>query len=96
MISSGTNALISPPKDAISLTADEGLLRERLIARRIATGVQREDAVSFVDFSDMANVRLCLEKTGEADLNLEISQDGGIVRRTGGKPPRHTVKGDKA
>ncbi|MCR5575653.1 MAG: nucleoside/nucleotide kinase family protein [Oscillospiraceae bacterium] len=80
----------------ISLTADEGLLRERLIARRIATGVRREDAVSFVDFSDMANVRLCLEKTGKADLELVISQDGGIFRRSGEKPPRHTMKGDKA
>lgn len=66
----------------ISLSADEGLLRERLIARRIATGVQKEAAEKFVDFSDMANVRLCLENTGKADLELEVTHDGtGIIRK---------------
>ena len=30
----------------------------------------------------MANVRLCLEKTGKADLDLEITHDGTeIIRR---------------
>lgn len=61
---------------AISLSADEGLLRKRLVERRIATGVDREAAEEFVDFSDMANVRLCLEKTGKADLELEITHNG--------------------
>ena len=31
---------------------------------------------SFVDFSDMANVRLCLQKTMKAELELQISQEG--------------------
>ena len=35
-------------------------------------GVSREEAEAFVDFSDMANVRLCLEKTLPADLRLHI------------------------
>ena len=60
----------------ISLSANEELLRKRLIARRIATGVNQEDAEKFVDFSDMANVRLCLENSKKADLELEITQDG--------------------
>ena len=59
----------------ISLVADEEMLRDRLIARRIATGVEREAAERFVDFSDMANVRLCLEKTKGADLELKITRD---------------------
>ena len=42
----------------ISLSADEGLLRERLVRRRIATGVEKKAAEALVDFSDMANVRL--------------------------------------
>ena len=68
----------------ISLSADEDLLRERLIARRIASGVEREKAEKFVDFSDMANVRLCLEKTKHADLSLALSRDGReILRREG-------------
>ena len=64
----------------ISLRADEGMLRKRLIERRIATGVEKDAAVKFVDFSDMANVRLCLEKTKTADLELELSKDGISVR----------------
>lgn len=65
----------------ISLSADEDLLRERLIARRIASGAEREKAEKFVDFSDMANVRLCLEKTKGAALALALSPDGREIRR---------------
>lgn len=60
----------------ISIRADEGLLRKRLIDRRIKTGVPEEAAVRFVDFSDMPNVRLCLEKTKPADLELVIGNRG--------------------
>ena len=56
----------------ISVTADESLLRARLIERRIKTGVERDQAVRFVDFSDMPNVRLCLRKSIPADLRLRI------------------------
>lgn len=59
------------------LSVKQELLRKRLIARRIATGVDQEDAEKFVDFSDMANVRLCLEKTKKADLELEITEVPG-------------------
>ena len=60
----------------ISLRADEALLRARLIDRRIKTGADREGAERFVDFSDMPNVRLCLNGTGRADLALRIDADG--------------------
>ena len=60
----------------ISVTADEALLRDRLIERRIKTGVDREPATRFVDFSDMPNVRLCLEKTLPANLRLRLGEDG--------------------
>jgi hypothetical protein len=63
----------------VSLSADEELLRKRLVERRIATGVKKADAERFVDFSDMANVRLCLEKTKKADLELEITTDGSDI-----------------
>lgn len=59
----------------VTIRADEELLRKRLIDRRIKTGVPEEAAVRFVDFSDMPNVRLCLEKTKPADLELVI-RDG--------------------
>ena len=73
----------------ISLSANVGLLRERLIERRTATGVERENAEKFVDFSDMANVRLCLAKTKKADLELEVVEDDNEIRQKnmrGGEP----------
>lgn len=68
----------------ISVTADEELLRKRLIARRMKTGVAEDDAVRFVDFSDMPNVRLCLEKTLPADLQLTLDADGDYHPGAGG------------
>ncbi len=59
----------------ISVRAEEELLRNRLIARRIKTGVEKNEAVRFVDYSDMPNVRLCLRKTLPADLRLELEGD---------------------
>ena len=59
----------------ISVTAEEELLRERLIARKEASGNTREKAEQFVDFSDMSNARLCLQKTRKADLELVINTE---------------------
>nr|WP_316624689.1 nucleoside/nucleotide kinase family protein [uncultured Ruminococcus sp.] len=56
----------------IVLTADEDMLRERLIERKMKTGMTREDAEHFVAFSDMPNVRLCLDKMMKADLELSV------------------------
>lgn len=60
----------------VSVRAEEDMLRQRLIDRRVKTGVSREAAVRFVDFSDMPNVRLCLDKTMPADLRLSLDADG--------------------
>ena len=60
----------------VSITADETLLRARLIDRRMKTGVEKGPAIRFVDFSDMPNVRLCLNKTKQADLSLRIDAAG--------------------
>ena len=48
------------------------MLRERLIGRKMKTGMTREDAEHFVEFSDMPNVRLCLDKMMKADLELSV------------------------
>lgn len=56
----------------ISLTADEEMLRGRLIRRKMKTGMTQEDAKRFVESSDMRNVRLCLDKTMKADLELSV------------------------
>jgi len=68
----------------ISVSAEEDCLRERLIDRRIKTGVDPEAAAQFVDFSDMPNVRLCLQKTAAADLQLRIDSAGDYHIVSGG------------
>ena len=60
----------------VSIKAEESFLRDRLIDRRIRSGVPEDAAIEFVDFSDMPNVRLCLERSGPADLQLTIDADG--------------------
>ena len=62
---------------------------ERLIDRRIQTGVDPEAATRFVDFSDMPNVRLCLQKTAAADLQLRIDRGGDYHRVSGGTNESH-------
>jgi hypothetical protein len=57
----------------ISIKVDPQILKERLIERKISTGCSKDKAVKFVEFSDMANVTLCLEKTKAADLEIKIS-----------------------
>ncbi len=64
----------------ISLSSNEALLRNRLIERRIACGHPKEESADFVDFSDMANVRLCLEHSKKADLMLRVNENGEILR----------------
>ncbi|MBR5111722.1 MAG: nucleoside/nucleotide kinase family protein [Clostridia bacterium] len=69
----------------VFIRADEQLLRTRLIERRIRTGVERNAAVRFVDFSDMPNVRTCLEKSMPANLQLWIdAQDDYHIAQGGG------------
>ena len=63
----------------ISVKADPDMLKERLIERKISTGSPRDTAEAFVEFSDMANVRLCLEKTKAADLELKLSEESGLT-----------------
>ena len=60
----------------ISIEAEENLLRERLIERRIQTGVDRAEAIRFVDYSDMPNVRLCLDRSLKADFRLRMDGNG--------------------
>ena len=72
----GWNELKNYADYTISVSAEENCLRERLIDRRIKTGVDPEAAEQFVDYSDIPNVRLCLQKTTAADLRLKIDSDG--------------------
>ena len=69
----GWNRLRDMADYTISITANEAMLRKRLIDRKMKSGNDIESATRFVEYSDMANVRLCLEKTGKADMVLEAS-----------------------
>ena len=80
----GWNDLKKYADYTISVSAEENCLRERLIDRRIKTGVDSETAAQFVDFSDMPNVRLCLQKTVAADLQLRIDPAGDYHIVSGG------------
>ncbi|RKM59225.1 nucleoside/nucleotide kinase family protein [Butyrivibrio sp. CB08] len=59
----------------IFIKADEDKLRTRLIDRKEKSGNSLEVATRFVDYSDMANVKLCLEKSKKADLTLVLEDD---------------------
>ncbi len=52
----------------VSLTADEKLLKDRLVDRQQKSGKAYDDAVRFVEFSDLVNVRTVLEKSVKADI----------------------------
>ena len=77
----GWRDLASFANYTISVRADAEMLRERLIDRRMKTGVARNESIRFVDFSDMPNVKLCLTRSLPADLQLEIDRRGDYFRR---------------
>lgn len=60
----------------VLIRADAELLRKRLVDRKAMGMASREEAERFVEFSDMRNVRTCLERSGGADLALEMVGDG--------------------
>lgn len=64
----------------ILIRADEDMLKERLVARRIASGHPAEEAEDFVYFSDMYNARLCLEHSKSADLILSLNRNGSYTQ----------------
>ncbi len=84
----GWSELKSYADYTISVSAEENCLRERLIDRRIKTGVDPEAATQFVDFSDMPNVRLCLQKTAAANLELRMDAAGDYHIVSGGLDER--------
>ena len=60
----------------IFISADEKMLRGRLIERKAASGNDIETATRFVDYSDIPNVRLCLNNSQKADITLILDEQG--------------------
>ncbi|SKB92284.1 hypothetical protein SAMN06296386_10948 [Lachnospiraceae bacterium] len=60
----------------IRIIADPDFLRTRLVERKhLSSGKPLFDVEKFVDFSDMRNVRLCLDESYPADLTLVLNPD---------------------
>ena len=72
----GWNELSEMADYTVFVRADEDLLRERLVSRRIESGHGEADSVKFVEFSDMYNVKKILDDSKKADLMLELGSDG--------------------
>lgn len=56
----------------VRLVKDEEVLKKRLVERQHKSGKTYEEAEKFVEFSDMANVKLCMENSQEADIIWEV------------------------
>ncbi len=72
----GWRALRDLADMTIFVSADPAFLRGRLLARHLAGGKSTEDAARIVERSDMANIRLCLERSLPADVTLALGEDG--------------------
>ena len=63
----------------VFIRAKEDLLRNRLVERRLASGHDREGSERFVEFSDLYNARVVMEKSRDADLILNLNDDGSYT-----------------
>ena len=71
------------PRDyALFITADEELLRQRLIERKMRGDKTHEQAALFYQESDGPNVRLCLSSHLPCDLELQLLPDGTFMQRS--------------
>ena len=71
------------PRDyAVFITADEILLRQRLIERKMRGDKTHEQAALFYQESDGPNVRLCLSSHLPCDLELQLLPNGTFMQRS--------------
>lgn len=74
----------------VRILAGEQDLRDRLIWRRLKGGVSREEAEYMTDSNDLPNVRLCMERSMDGDLTLELKENGDYVLAGGRLPASDT------
>ena len=63
----------------VFLSADADMLRERLVVRKVAGGMDRAAAQAWYEASDDKNVRAVLGAHVPADIELSLSSDGSII-----------------
>ena len=61
---------------SIALSADEALLKERLIGRKLMGGLSREKAEEHYAFCDLNNIRRFHQNSAPGDVNLRVIGDG--------------------
>ena len=62
------------------IRADENVLRERLINRKVMGGMERQAAEEFCEKSDLPNLRRVLKDSEPADETWQIRDDGDFVK----------------
>lgn len=72
--------LITACDDSIFIYAEEELLKERLVQRKIRGGLSREEAEIFYKNCDGRNVRRLLSHHHQGRVNLEMDGDGSYRR----------------
>lgn len=77
----GWEDLIAYSDDHVFITCDEMMLKERLIARKIAGGHSDEEAIAFYEDSDRKNVQMILNHSHLANVVLENVNGRFIVKR---------------
>jgi len=61
---------------SIALSADEALLKDRLIGRKLMGGSSREKAEEHYAFCDQPNILRFLQNSAPGDVNLRVIDDG--------------------
>ena len=61
---------------SIALSADEAILKERLIGRKLMGGTSREMAEAHYAYCDQPNIRRFLQNSAPGDINLRVTGDG--------------------
>ena len=65
----------------IKITAEGDSLRDRLISRKSKSGMSFEEAEKFVEFSDMYNVKTCLNESINANFEIYMDNIGNYHKR---------------
>lgn len=61
---------------SIFITADEEIVKHRLIHRKAKGGLSFDEATAFYNASDRRNVRRVLQHTSTADVTIKLDRDG--------------------
>ncbi|MBA5850245.1 nucleoside/nucleotide kinase family protein [Clostridium sp. cel8] len=67
---------------SIFIKADKNMLKQRLIQRKIKGGLSEKDAIKFYERSDSKNVDRVLNHSLNADLQLELLNNGKYTIKT--------------